>query len=959
MATKSKRVFEIAKELGVTSKAIVEKCQAEGVPGVTNHMSTVKRGLEETIRQWFADDAAGTAVETSEQVDLQKAQRRPRRAAAKSGGAAAKAKSTAQGGATAEGSEEAAQGESPASAPAGGEAGEASPESQPAAEASAPSAEATPAAEPRASDETPAQASAPASQPEASPSASDQGEAAAAGADAGAAEAEKPQPRGQQNVPDRPAEVKPAGKKLDQPQEARLKGPKVVRVEQQEEEPPRRGRSGGGGPSRAPQQPAEAPGSVPGIKRTGGPERGRGAGGGEGGESKPRTKRRSRTSRRGRSADALPSGPTKFSEQDMLELDARLKGAPGFLKKQRRDLKKQEDTGQGGQPASPADQGGKVQITEPITIKDLSAATGIKSAGILKYLFNKGIMTNINAAIDTEVAMEIALEYDIELEVQEQRTAAEQIEQEYENREAVDVRPRPPVVTVLGHVDHGKTSLLDKIRKADVVAGESGGITQHVGAYRVTVEGTDQEEKTVVFLDTPGHAAFTSMRARGANLTDLVVIVVAADDGVMPQTVESINHAKASGVPIIVALNKVDKPEVDDAAIQRIYGQLAEHELHPVEWGGETEVVKVSATEGTGVAEMLEVLDYQATLMDLQADYGGSARGRVVEAEMQEGRGPVARVLVQAGQLRVGDFVVIGRAFGRVRDLTNDRGESVSSAGPATPVEISGIDLVPDAGDKCFVTQRLQRAEEVATQYREAEREKQLATKNKVSLDNLAEQLKAGQVRELRVVLKADVQGSIDVLRQSLGELGTSEVQVRVLHSAVGGVTESDVLLAEASDAIIVGFHVAAPAAVRETAEQRGVDIRLYNVIYDLTEDVKRALEGLLEPEVREQTLGEAEVRQVFKISKLGNVAGCLVTDGSVERGAKARVIREDVVVADDREIASVRRVKDEVREVRAGTECGIRLSSFGDVKAGDRIVCFRKEQVRRSLEASAAAETS
>ena len=559
-------------------------------------------------------------------------------------------------------------------------------------------------------------------------------------------------------------------------------------------------------------------------------------------------------------------------------------------------------------------------------------------------------MATINSAINTEAAMEVALEHEIELRVREQQTAEQQVLEEFEKREQIDVQSRPPVVAVLGHVDHGKTSLLDKIRKANVAEHEAGGITQHVGAYRVTIEDHDGQEKTVVFLDTPGHEAFTSMRARGAHMTDLVVLVVAADDGVMPQTVESINHAKAAGVAIVVALNKIDRPEATEGNIQKIYGQLAERELNPAEWGGNTEIVKTSAETGDGITELIEHLDYQAELLELKADFDGPARGTVIEAEMQEGRGPVARVLVQQGQINVSDFIVIGRSFGRVRDMSDDRGRSIRQAGPATPLELSGIDQVPDAGDKFYITDTLQKAEEVAQQYRDAERQRQLASQTKVTLDTFAETLNAGKIKELRVVLKADVHGSLDVLNKSLSELGNDEVAVRVIHSAVGGINESDVLLAEASDAIIVGFHVVASQHARDLAEQRGVDIRLYRVIYDVTDEIRNGLEGMLAPETKEQVGGEVEVRQVFRISKLGNIAGCLVTEGAVRRQHKIRVVRDDVVITEGRDIENLRRVKDDVSEVRAGTECGIRIGGFDDLKIGDKLVCYSVETVTRKL---------
>ncbi|MCC6578846.1 MAG: translation initiation factor IF-2 [Phycisphaeraceae bacterium] len=964
---KAKRVFEVAKELGVTSKAIIDKCKAEGVPGITNHMSVVKVGLVVTIGEWFSTqhDTSSTAVETAEKVDLDKVRIPRRRAARKHGG---EEPTTADGAATAEEDPEVIESPVLAAEPGEGmdmdmsadsavmvEEPEAPAVDEPATESaprqgetiaetlSAEVAEVEGSAIPAPTAHVAAQAPA---QPAVVPPS-----AAPAHAPARATRPRADGSIAQPNVPERPAIVKPMGEQLKKPQQAVLKGPRVVRIEAPEQTPAPRARrpapSGGspmgGGNSMDP--------AVPGITRSRGPVRGRGAGPqvDPGAQDTPAKggKRRSLSTRRGRSADAMPLGPGKISEQDLIELDARLKGAPGYLKQRRRTLRK---SGNSQQAATPVQTGGKVEIAEPITIKGLSSATGIKTADIIKYLFSKGIMATINSAIDSEAAMEVALEHNIELVVREQQTAEEVVIGEFDAQEEIDVRKRPPVVTILGHVDHGKTSLLDRIRKSDVAAHEDGGITQHVGAYRVTVAGSDGTDKTVVFLDTPGHEAFTSMRSRGANLTDLVVLVVAADDGVMPQTVESINHAKAAEVPIIVALNKIDKQEATEGNLHKIFGQLAEHGLNPTEWGGETEIIKTSATSGRGVTDLLEILDYQAELLDLKSDYGGPARGTVIEAEMQEGRGPVARVLVQQGTLRLGDFIVIGRAFGRVRDMTDDRGRNLAEAGPATPLELSGIDMIPDAGDKFYITGTYQKAEEIASQFRERERQKQLATQTKLTLDNFAAQLKAGQTRELRVVLKADVQGSVDVLRKQLSEVGNDEVAVKVLHAAVGGITESDVVLADASDAIILGFHVVAPSLVRDIAESRHVDIRTYRVIYDLVDDVKAGLEGLLAPETREQELGAAEVRQVFKVSKVGTIAGCLVVEGTVQRGAKVRVVRDNVVVTDNREIDTLRRVKDDAREVRMGTECGIRITGFDDIKPGDRLVCYQRQTVARKL---------
>ena len=942
---KAKRVFQVAKELGVSSKAIVSKCQAEVVPDITNHMSTVKVGLEATIREWFGDSnvSVTTAVETAEKVDMTKARRGVRRRAKSTvtlqdvvAKATAKAKPLV--------ASPTPTGATEAKSPIASEPIQVDPPAE--------SEEVTQGQIETETEAVPAKggptAHSPAKPPPLEPvSAPDE-----------VVEPVEPdsstQPVGQPNVPERPVVIKPAGEQLSQPKQAVLKGPQVVRVEQADSvEPPRPRRT----VRPAGQVPSEAgSGAVPEITRSRGPARGRGAGeepdrgpGGKAGQ-----KRRSLTTRRGRSADAQLTGPSKFSEQDLIELDARLRGAPGFLKQRRRDLKRSLVPGQAA--TTPAEIGGTVEIAEPVTIKELSAATGIKSSDVIKYLFKKGVMATINSAIDTEAAMEVALEYDIELVVREQQTAEQQVIEEFENREAIDLQSRPPVVAVLGHVDHGKTSLLDRIRQADVASQEAGGITQHVGAYRVTINGHDSQEQTVVFLDTPGHEAFTSMRARGANMTDLVVLVVAADDGVMPQTIESINHAKAAKVRMIVALNKIDRPEATDENIRKIFGQLSEHGLNPVEWGGEVEVIKTSAETGDGVTDLLEVLDYQAKLLELQADFGGPARGTVIEAEMQEGRGPVARVLVQQGRIAVGDFIVIGRAFGRVRDMTDDRGVRTREAGPATPLEISGIDLVPDAGDKFYITGTLHKAEDVANQCRDAERQQQLANKTKVTLDNFAATLEAGSVKDLRVVLKADVQGSLDVLTKSLNELGNNEVAVRVIHAAVGGINESDVLLAEASEAVIIGFHVVTAQHARDLAERRRVDIRLYRVIYDVTDEVTKALEGMLDPETKEEIVGTAELRQVFKIGKMGLIAGCLVTEGAVRRKSKIRVIRDDVVITDNRAIESLRRVKEDVNEVRAGTECGIRVAGFDDLKPDDRLVCYNVVTVARKLEGQVAA---
>lgn len=914
---KTLRIHNLAKELGVQSKVIVAKCADEGVPDITNHMSVVKLGLAQTIRQWFAleeeDHSSDTAVETTHNIDVKKVRKKK----------AAKKKATKKAAAIkAEAEEDVESAET-----------EAAPKKKTTKKKKKTTAKKKP-ADDASAEEAPTEEAAPA-------------EVQAAEAPK-ADEPPKPaQPAGQQNVPDRPDVIKPAGEQLTKPKEVKLRGPKVIRVEKPEPVAPPR--------PRGPRREQQSEGEVPGVTRSRGPARGggvkRGAGGGEGGgeQGGRGNKRRSLSNRRGGRNDPLLTGPTQMSKADLDELDAKVRGASGYVKRRRQSFNKAGHVGSAAQSALIT--GGKVEIEEPITIKALSSATGIRAAEVVKFLFQKGIMANVNSAIETELAEEICLERDIELVVKEHETAAQRVEQDFQDREKVDVQPRPAVVTILGHVDHGKTSLLDRIRQADVAAHEDGGITQHVGAYRVTVKGSDEKEKSVVFLDTPGHAAFTSMRARGAQVTDIVVLICAADDGVMPQTIESINHAKAAGVPVVVAVNKCDLPSFNDNKLQEIYGQLAEHGLNPTAWGGETEVIKTSAETGEGIEELIEILDLQAEVLELTADYGGPARGIVIEAEMQSGRGSVGRVLVQDGTIKVGDFIVSGRAFGRVRDMTNDRGEQVQEAGPATPLEISGLDEIPDAGDKFYVTDTLKKAEGVSRQFRDDERQQAQASRTKVTMDNFAATIQAGKINHLNVVIKADVQGSVETLKKSLDEIGNDEVAVRVIDSGVGGVTESNVLLADASDAVIIAFHVSATPAVRDIAEQRHVELRQYRVIYETIDDIKKALEGMLAPDTSEEEIGRAECKQVFKIGKLGNIAGCMVSEGVVQKGQKMRVVRDGTVVTENRELETLRRVKDEAKEVRSGTECGIRIAGFEDIKPGDELVCYKITEVKRTLD--------
>jgi translation initiation factor IF-2 len=504
------------------------------------------------------------------------------------------------------------------------------------------------------------------------------------------------------------------------------------------------------------------------------------------------------------------------------------------------------------------------------------------------------------------------------------------------------LEPRPPVVTIMGHVDHGKTSLLDAIRKTNVVSGEAGGITQHIGAYQVT---TPDGEK-ITFIDTPGHEAFTAMRARGAKVTDIVVLVVAADDGVMPQTVEAINHAKAGGVPLIVAINKMDKPDADP---QRVRMDLLQHEVIVESVSGETLEVPVSALKHTGLDKLLEAIHLQAELLDLKANPKRSAEGVVIEAKLERGRGPVGTVLVQRGTLRVGDIVVAGSAWGRVRALIDDRGETVSTAGPSVPVEILGFDSAPEAGDPFAVVENEGRAREI-TDYRVRKRRQTLGSAGTArTLEQMMQQLKEAGRKEFQLLVKGDVQGSVEAIAGALRKIGNDEVEARIVHSGVGGITESDIALANASKAVVIGFNVRANAQAKALADQSGVEIRYYNIIYDLVDDVKAAMSGLLAPTLREIFLGNAQILEVFNISKVGKVAGCRITDGKVERGAKVRLIRDNVVIHEGT-LSTLKRFKDEVREVPAGQECGMAFANYQDIRAGDVIECFNVETIARSL---------
>lgn len=581
----------------------------------------------------------------------------------------------------------------------------------------------------------------------------------------------------------------------------------------------------------------------------------------------------------------------------------------------------------------------EVKIGETITVGDLAQQMSVKAAEIIKFMFKLGTPATINQVLDQETAQLVAEELGHKVTLVSDTALEDSLAESLKfEGEAVS---RAPVVTVMGHVDHGKTSLLDYIRRAKVAAGEAGGITQHIGAYHV-----ETDRGMVTFLDTPGHAAFTAMRARGAKATDIVILVVAADDGVMPQTIEAVQHAKAAGVPLVVAVNKIDKPGAD---LDRIRSELSVHGVTSEEWGGDTPFVPVSAKMGTGVDELLEAVLLQAEVLELTATPSAPGRGVVVESRLDKGRGPVATVLVQDGTLRQGDMVLVGSNYGRVRAMLDENGKPIKEAGPAIPVEILGLDGTPDAGDEMSVVADEKKAREVALFRQGKFREVKLARAHAGKLENIFENMGQEEKKTLNIVLKSDVRGSLEALNGALNGLGNDEVQVRVVGGGVGGITESDANLALASNAVLFGFNVRADAGARKIVEQEGLDMRYYNVIYDIIEDVKKALTGMLGSDVRENILGVAEVRDVFRSPKFGAIAGCMVIEGTVHRNRPIRVLREDIVIFEG-ELESLRRFKDDASEVRAGMECGIGVKSYNDVKPGDKIEVYEKVQVARSL---------
>jgi translation initiation factor IF-2 len=588
----------------------------------------------------------------------------------------------------------------------------------------------------------------------------------------------------------------------------------------------------------------------------------------------------------------------------------------------------------------------EVTITEGITIRELAEKLDVRAKELLKVLLDKGIFASINQALDVATATQLAESFNgiISVVSFEEEMVLEVAKEETKE----NLKPRPPVVTVMGHVDHGKTSLLDAIREADVAGGEAGGITQHIGAYKVQVN-----DRSVVFVDTPGHEAFTRMRARGAKVTDIVVLVVAADDGVMPQTKEAVDHAKAASVPIVVAINKIDKPEAQPERVKR---QLSELGLMPAEWGGETEFVEVSAKQKKGIEKLLEILLLVADLRELKANPDAPATGTVLESRVDKGRGPVATILVQNGTLRSGDFFICGAVFGKVRAMFDDRGRPVKDAPPSTPVEVLGLQGVPDAGDHFSVTDEA-KARHIVDYRQSKQRDAALLARStgaRITLDQLHEQLKAGEVKELPIVIKADVQGSVEVLSEMLPKLSTDQVKLKIIGSGVGAVSENDVLLASASGAIIIAFGVRPERKAADLAQQEKVDIRTHNIIYEVSDELKKAMEGLLEPVFQENYLGRAEVRNTFRVKGSGTVAGCYVVDGVLKRDAQVRVVRDGAVIYTSK-LSSLKRFKDDASEVRTGFECGAGIANFNDVKVGDILECFN---VQKLSAAEAAAQS-
>jgi translation initiation factor IF-2 len=904
----TKRVHTLAKELNVPSKAIIDKCQAEGIDTVKNHMSTLSAGLAATIREWFSEGRHDTALETTQRVDLQKVRVRPRRKKAGAAEEPPESHETETESATAT----------------------ATLEAPPAVVIEAPTEELPPPTRPTIVVEPAPQL---VEEPPAPPPALvERARELRPVVEAPPSKVVESAPPAPPLEPLKPSVVKgpvvPAGPQ-NVPAAAKLQGPRVVRYEAPDYDVgPRRRPGAGVGPRVEARPPLPAgrgfPPAEP-AKTT---------------ESET-ARRKGRVNPRRAEGRLMESGEqlAEWRDQDLQERRERLAGATG------RKIHRRRATPSGaGAPAGPAGPKTKAVVHEPIRMKEFCAATGLNFMQLFKVLRDQhGILGNVNMILPTDTAQLLAMHHGMELEVVAAKTMLDELQEEFANRKRGALEARPPVVTMLGHVDHGKTSLLDAIRKTQVAAGEDGGITQHIGSYHI-----ETGHGAVTFLDTPGHEAFTAMRARGANMTDVVVLVVAADDGIMPQTVEAIHHAQAAKVPIVVALNKID---LGDQNKLKIYGQLAEHSLNPSEWGGEVDVIPTSATTGRGITELVDHLADLSSLLELRADPTLPATGTVIESEMKPGVGAVARVLVQDGTLNIGDFAVCGNAFGKVRALVGDRGERLSSAGPAIPAEVWGLDEPPAAGDKLYVVESLQRAKEIAAQAKRVRTETGRLQSRKVkTLEEMFLQRDADEVPELNVLVKADVDGSVAALKGALAEIPSDEVRLTIRHAAVGAVNDSDILLAAACKGIIVAFRVDTSTGAKRLAEQNGVEVRPYRVIYEVCDDIRKALSGMLAPEEKIESRAAIQVRQLFRITKVGMVAGCYVTSGTVERGHLAKVVRDGVVVREGCRFSSLRHVKDDVREVRAGMECGLRLEGFEDIHVGDVIETYEIMKIARTL---------
>ena len=880
------RVYLLAKELGIKSTAIVKKCQSEGLD-IKNHMSVLSAGLAATIQEWFSEGENVTTVETAEKVDLKKVRIR-------------KKTKTKEKPAAKETKVEKAK------------------RAKPAAKRTKAAIETTTATETEVEQTE---------------------QEAAVTIGTVTTTIEEPPPAEEQITEAPPKEqepepIVPAGPMLEKPEPARLSGPQVVRIESPE--PVRRR------PKPKPRVRYDAPVTEPLMYSQQKQEKTTLALDGDKKQTPKHLKERTHGRRRdGRDTETVkqPKTSSRWRQRDIEERQARLEAAGGEGLRIRPTRK---IASRSKQKLTSLLRPKKVVISEPITVKELSAALAVKSTDIIQKLIPQGVMATANQVISSEIAELVAIDLGTELVVEHKNTLEEQIWTDFEKRQRKNLQKRAVVAAMLGHVDHGKTSLLDKIRSTHIAASEAGGITQHIGASEVS-----WDNKKVTFLDTPGHEAFTAMRARGANMTDVVVLVIASDDGVMPQTIEAIAHSKAAEVPIIVALNKIDLPGCD---INRIYSQLAEHELTPAEWGGQTEVVKTSATTGEGIDDLLESLDYVAELLELKADATIPATGWVIEAKMSSKRGPVATLLIKEGRLKKGDAVLAGGAYGRVKMLKNSYGKNIRTGTSSMPVEITGLSDVPQAGDRFCCLDGINKAKAAAEESQIRLRENSLAERTQVTLDNLFSQIDAGKTESLNLIVRADVQGSVDVLKKYLSDLSIEEVKINILHAAPGGITEGDVVLAEASNAIIIGFNVVPEEHASKTAEAKGVEIRLYNVIYRITEDLEKSMVGLLEPEEIEKALGRVAVRNTFKVSRIGTVAGCYVSSGHVSKNAKMRLIRDNIVLKDNLSVESLKHFKDDVRDVKAGLECGIKIAGFDDVKVDDVLEFYEIEKVARTL---------